>query len=145
YGTDAGTTTPLKHMAVIQNANLGFTRGLIWIEDVHYNADKVDPNNPALSQKQHTFVWDNVGFDGPFTYRDLSFDALDNTELRSDGSVNLGKKSDANQSASWDVLNMPANPIASAVRVLFNFYPQTLPTVLNISVNGHAHQTPWPY
>lgn len=145
YGTDAGTVAPLKHLATIPNAGLGFTRGLIWIEDVHYNADKADPNNPSASQKQHTFVWDNVGFDGPFTYHDLSYDALDNTQANSDGTVNLGKGSGPNQSASWNVLGMPANPSAAAVRVLFNFYHYTPPTVLNLTVNGHAHQVPWPY
>jgi hypothetical protein len=145
YGTDAGTTSPLKHLATITNANLGFTRGLIWIEDVHYNADKADIANPSLSERQHTWVWDNVGFDGPFTYRDLSFDALDNTTVNSDLTVNLGKLSLANQTATWNVLGMPANPTAEAVRVLFNFFPYTPPTVLTVTVNGHAHPTPWPY
>ena len=53
----------------------------------------------------------------------------------------------ANQTASWNVLNMPANPQASAVRVLFNFSEEVnpVPTVLNVVVNGHAHPTPWPY
>jgi hypothetical protein len=145
YGTDAGTTSPLKHLATIPSANLGFTRGLIWIEDVHYNADKADPNNPAYSQRQHTFAWDNVAFDGPFTYRDLSYDALDNISLNSDGSQNLAKASDANQAATWNVLGMPSGPTADAVRVLFNFYGFTEPNVLNVTVNGHAHPTPWPY
>ena len=30
------------------------------------------------SQREHTYTWDNVAFDGPFTYRDFSYDALDN-------------------------------------------------------------------
>jgi hypothetical protein len=145
YGTDAGTTSPLKHLSSITNAGLGFTRGLVWIEDVHYNADKADPTNPAASQRQHTFAWDNVAFDGPFTYKDLSFDALDNTSQNSDGTVNLGKLSGPNQSASWNVLGMPANPTAAAVRVLFNFFHYDPPSVLNVTVNGHAHPTPWPY
>jgi hypothetical protein len=58
----------------------------------------------------------------------------------------LAKFSAANQTASWNVLNMPANPQASAVRVLFNFYYEgTIPTALNVTVNGHAHSVPWPY
>jgi hypothetical protein len=42
---------------------------------------------------------------------------------------------------------MPTNPQASAVRVLFNFRNvfSPIPTVLNVTVNGHAHPTPWPY
>ncbi len=36
YATDAGTTGPLHHIGMVQNANLTLTRGLIWIDDVHY-------------------------------------------------------------------------------------------------------------
>ncbi len=142
YATDAGTTAPLKHIAVIAHANLTLSRGLIWLEDVHYNADK----GGAPSQRMHTFVWDNVAFDGPFTYRDLSFDALD-ASVPSSGNraVNLAKTSGAGQSASWSVLEMPANPTAEAVRVLFNAFHQDAPTVFNLTVNGHAHDVPWPY
>jgi hypothetical protein len=146
YATDAGVaSTPrtLKHIAVITNANLSLTRGLIWLEDVHYNADK----GGLPLQIQHTFVWDNVAFDGPFTYRDFSYDALDADQPNAaNGILNLGKASLPNQTASWNVLNMPANPQAAAVRVLFNFYEYTpVSTVLNVTVNGHAHPTPWPY
>jgi hypothetical protein len=147
YATDAGvapSTATLKHIAVVTNANLSFTRGLIWIEDVHYNADKGDPP----SQRQHTFVWDNVAFDGPFTYRDFSYDALDVDQANAaTETLDLGKFSLANQTASWNVLNMPANPKPAAVRVLFNFsnFSSPVPTVLNVIVNGHAHATPWPY
>jgi hypothetical protein len=144
YGTDAGKVKPLKHLATIAKANLGFTRGLIWINDVHYNADKAS-NDPSRSQRQHTFAWDNVAFDGPLTYHDLSYDAPDNTTPNSDGTVNLGRFSGPNQSATWDVLGMPSNPAAAGVRVLFNFYGYTEPTVLNVTVNGHEHPTPWPY
>ena len=42
--------------------------------------------------------------------------------IRFHGSSNLGKFSVANQTASWNVLNMPANPKAASVRVLFNFF-----------------------
>jgi hypothetical protein len=147
YATDAGVApspSTLRHIAVITNANLSFTRGLIWLEDVHYNADKGDPAFP--SQRQHTFVWDNVAFDGPFTYRDFSYDALDANQPYDANTLNLAKFSAANQTASWNVLNMPANPQASVVRVLFSFYYEgTIPTALNVTVNGHAHSVPWPY
>jgi hypothetical protein len=154
YATDAGvaaTPATLKHIAVITNANLTLTRGLIWLEDVHYNGDKIlDPTR--ASQRVHTFAWDNVAFDGPFTYRDFAYDALDDgTPYTADGfvagSVNLGKVSAANQTASWNVLNIPANPQASAVKVLFNFNDAAgvNSTVLNVIVNGHAHSVPWPY
>jgi hypothetical protein len=148
YATDAGvaaTPAKLKHIAVITNANLTLTRGLIWLEDVHYNADKGDPARP--SQREHTFAWDNVAFDGPFTYRDFSYDALDNTVPGPNGSVNLGKLSAANQTTSWNVANMPANPQGTAARVLFNFTGEAHPnpTTLNVIVNGHAHTVQWPY
>jgi hypothetical protein len=145
YATDAGVVpspATLKRIAVVTNANLSFTRGLIWLEDVHYNADKGE----LPSQKQHTFVWDNVAFDGPFTYRDFSYDALDADPSNvASNLVNLGKLSNPNQTASWNVLNMPANPKAAAVRVLFNFFHYSPAKVLNVTVNGHAHPTPWPY
>ena len=141
YATDAGTTAPLKHIAVITKANLSLTRGLIWLEDVHYNADKGD----LPSQREHTFAWDNVAFDGPFTYRDLSYDAPDALVPSTNGSVNLGKFSGPNQASSWTVPNLPANPQAEAVRVLFNFFHYDPPTVLSVTVNGHAHPTAWPY
>jgi hypothetical protein len=79
YATDAGVApspATLRKIAVITNANLSFSRGLVWLQDVHYNADKTD----GPSQREHTFVWDNVAFDGPFTYRDFSYDALDVNE-----------------------------------------------------------------
>jgi hypothetical protein len=88
-----------------------------------------------------------VAFDGPFTYRDFSYDAVDvNQPNATTKTWNLGKLSLPSQTASWNVLNMPANPQAAAVRVLFNFYQYSpVSKVLNVTVNGHAHPTPWPY
>ena len=40
---------------------------------------------------------------------------------------------------------MPANPKAASVRVLFNFFQYNAAKTLNVTVNGHAHPTPWPY
>jgi hypothetical protein len=140
YATDAGVVaspTTLRKIAVITNANLTFTRGLVWLEDVHYNADK------------GTFVWDNLAFDGPFTDRDFAYDALDVLQVLPNAPwlVNLGKVSNANQTASWNVLGIPSNPQATAVRVLFNFINPTgtNATAINVIVNGHTHSVPWPY
>jgi hypothetical protein len=119
---------------------------LIWLQDVHYNADKAEAGPSVPSQREHTFVWDNVAFDGPFTYRDFSYDALDaNQPNAASKTVNLGKASSPNQTASWNVLNMPANPKAASVRVLFNFYQDTPSRTVNVIVNGKARPTPWPY
>jgi hypothetical protein len=147
YATDAGvpaSPATLRKIASITNANLSLTRGLIWIEDAHYNADK----GASPSQSAHTFVWDNVAFDGPFTYRDFSYDALDGSQVdAATNTVDLGQFSLGNQASSWNVLNVPANPQASAVRVLFDFANSfaPIPTMLHVTVNGHARPTPWPY
>ena len=87
YATDAGKTTPLIHIAKITDANLSFTQGLIWLEDVHYNADK---SLRLPLQHDHTFTWDNVAFDGPSVARDLSYDVLDSLTPCHDGTVCLG-------------------------------------------------------
>jgi hypothetical protein len=154
YATDAGVTpssTTLRKIASLTNANLTFTRGLIWIEDAHYNADKETlmlGTAPSTSQSTHTFVWDNVAFDGPFPGRDFTFDALDaNQPGPAYNAWNLGKFSAANATASWNVLNVPANPQAAAAHVLFQFTNEQQPnaTVINVIVNGNAHSVPWPY
>jgi len=77
FGTDAGKTAPLRKIAIIGNMKLTLTRGLIWLEDAHYNANKEGFGTP---QGIHTFAWDNVGFDGPVLPRDLAFDVLDRLE-----------------------------------------------------------------
>jgi hypothetical protein len=98
--------------------NLSVTRGLVWLEDKHYNATKGNCQSTGKpSQTQHTFTWDNLAFDGPFTYRDFSYDALDALVPHSDGSVDLAKDAAPNQTTSWNVFNMPSNPQAAAARV----------------------------
>jgi hypothetical protein len=153
YATDAGvaaTPTTLKHIATVTKANLTFTKGLVWLEDVHYNADKETSmlGMPASSsQRQHTFSWDNLAFDGPFTDRDFAYDAPDNNVPGINGAVNLGKFSEANQTSSWSVPNLPANPQAAAARVLFDFNEENNPnpTTLTVIVNGNVHTVGWPY
>ena len=151
WASDAGSTA-LRKIATITNPNLSFSRGLVWIEDVHYNASKgaCPPQTGAnpVCQSQHTFTWDNVAFDGPFTYRDFSYDALDNsTTPDSSGAMDLEKSANPNQMTTWNVLNMPANPQAAAVRVLFNWrtYFSKVPSNILVNVNGHAHTVPYPY
>lgn len=153
YATDAGvapTPTSLRKIAVITNANLSFTRGLVWLEDAHYNADKENLALGTPSQRNHTFFWDNLAFDGPFPGRDFAYDALDAlqpTPGYTSTMINLGKEANAGLTTSWNVLGLPANRQATAVKVLFNFTNEFSPTsnTLNVIVNGHAHPTPWPY
>ena len=154
WASDAGSTV-LRKIATITNPNLSLSRGLVWLEDAHYNAAKgacggpegsVPANGPC--QDIHTFTWDNLAFDGPFTYRDFSYDALDNsTTSDSSGLMDIAKTATPNQTTTWNVLNMPANPQATTVRVLFNWktYFGHVPSNLIVKVNGHVHTIPYPY
>lgn len=157
WASDAGSST-LRHIANILNPALTLTRGLVWIEDVHYNASKglchqhSPESSPELPECQidHAFGWDNVAFDGPFVYRDFSYDALDNTTPGPDwpdgsASTLLGKEALINTSTSWDVLGIPANPNPTLVRLMFNFATTLIPTQINVTVNGHSHTQSWPY
>jgi len=144
YGSDAGTTEPLKKLAVITNMQLTLTRGLIWIEDVHYNGDKDGPD-----QGTHTFTWDNVGFDGPVLPRDLTFDVLDNDAPIAGypGLFNLG----------WGVFPDAATPLTLSVPDVYNVarakgallvfnYTSYNPVTVSYRLNDGAWQdAPWPF
>ena len=51
-------TRPLRLIAYVAEREFDVHRGLIWLEDAHYNGSKM----PGTNQQVHTFVWDNVGF-----------------------------------------------------------------------------------
>ena len=114
------------------NLNMPMTRGVIWMEDVHYNANKFN------NQGTHTFAWDNVGFDGPTPYRDLTFDVQD-----------TARPTSATPSAP--------TPVASPRPVCTGCKPRPRPTSPSTgslspracracSVNGGPwHDTPWPF
>jgi hypothetical protein len=138
YATDAGTTAPLKHIAVVNNANLSFTRGLVWLLDAHYNAEK------GGGLTQHTFAWDNLGFDGPVLARDLAFDAPDALQPTSDG-LNLGWASPQNVGSSFSIPNVGGIGNASAGLLTFEFYNYDAPKTLTYVVNGHAQTINWPF
>jgi hypothetical protein len=143
WGTDAGNTTgPMTELAVISNMTLTLTRGLIWIEDNHYNGNKDGPD-----QGTHTFTWDNVGFDGPTLPRDLAFDVLDRQastpgypDLR-----NLGWMISSDSSGPLSVTVPGVYNIADAKGALltlnfFTYKPVTLSYRVN---NGPWHDQPW--
>ena len=144
FGTDAGTRTPLKRIAEISNMHLTLTRGLIWLEDVHYNGDKDGPD-----QGTHTFTWDNLGFDGPVLPRDLAFDVLDALSPITGypGLLNLG----------WNVPVGNATPLAlhvghvtgidRAAGALLTFnYSSYNPVTVSYRVNDGAwHKQAWPF
>lgn len=148
YATDAGvvaTPSTLRHIGVVTGMNLSATKGLVWLEDAHYNADKGDPTMPT--QRQHTYAWANLAFDGPFTQRDFTYDAPDDGTVVSNGAKNLGKFSNSNATSSWSIAGLPANRLAGAAVVLYSFTNtgSAVPTTLNVTVNGHAHSIAWPY
>ncbi|MDQ6616239.1 MAG: hypothetical protein M3083_16245 [Actinomycetota bacterium] len=141
YGTDAGTTSPMVELAVISNMTLSLTRGLIWMEDVHYNGDKDGPD-----QGTHTFTWDNVGFDGPTLARDLTFDVADRMAPVG-GLVNLGWPVTPTDPAPLSLILPGVSNIANAAAALvtFNYYTYN-PVTVSIRLNNAAwHEQPWPF
>jgi hypothetical protein len=151
YGTDPYTgtlnlaTNPLRHLATIPNVNLGFTRGLVWVEDVHYNGNKFN------TQGVHTFAWDNVGFDGPVLPKDLAFDVPDNPNGAADTGQNgapgadLGYHIAPNSSLTLTDPGITGIGNASKGLLTFNFYDTADPFTINYAINGHAHSLAWPY
>jgi hypothetical protein len=131
-------------MAEATNIAVPLTRGLIWIEDVHYNGDKFN------TQQSHTFIWDNVGFDGPVLPRDLTFDVLENKTMDFDVRYPLGPAMQlgwvAPASGPPLSLNVPGvNHLAQAQAALLtlNWFP-TANDEISYQVNGHGwHTQPW--
>jgi hypothetical protein len=147
YASDAGTQTPLRLINTITNTNLSFSRGLIWIQDAHYNAEKAFIQDPSVpNQLNHTYAWDNVAFDGPATYRDLSFDVLDGTTSAGAGVYRIGWDTTPSNPANLTTLPMTAANIASASSALmvFDFGKDTLPSTFNYTINGNPNSVPYP-
>jgi hypothetical protein len=147
YATNAGETS-LHHIADVTGTNLTFTQGVIWIDDVHYNADKGDPNRP--SQRNHTFAWDNIAFDGPLLARHLSFDVLDSMVPLNEGTGGTLLGWDANPMSVQTLTTLPMTAAnissASGALLLFNFWTEAQPPfTFEYSINGHAHTQAWPY
>jgi len=146
YGTDAGTSAPLKKIATIGNVTLPLTRGLIWIEDVHYNGDK-----EGIDQGTHTFSWDNVGFDGPILPRDLAFDVLDRQQPMDPtgiyaGLINLGWPLAPNTALALTVPGVYRIDHASGALLTLNLVSDN-PVALSYRLNGgvwHTYAYPFP-
>jgi hypothetical protein len=139
--TDSPATAPLKQIADLKNANITMTKGLTWMLDAHYNGNKFD------TQGTHTFAWDNFGFDGPGTYRDLAFDAVDSDPTH--GTLGYG----ANNKGI--ALNVPIKGVyrlqtPTSALVTFNFFPwdTTVPSFRIKNADGTInqwHDTAWPF
>lgn len=125
WGSDPGGT--LKMLA-FSNSTLPMTRGVIWINDVHYNANKFG------TQGNHEFVWDNVGFDGPAPYRDLTYDVKDKSP------TSLGYDTPATFTVNGVAPTL--TPTGAFVNLNWFALNKNLPQV---SVNGGAYSTmTWP-
>jgi len=136
WGTDPGATN--LHELAFGNFNVPLSRGLVWIADVHYNADKFN------NQANHTFVWRNVGFDGPVLARDLGFDVLDASHSGTSGG-NLGYLVPTGGQLTVQIPNVNGVQNASAALFEFTWWPHDRDSI-TYSVNGHAaHTQPWPY
>lgn len=147
YATDAGTTGPLKLIADA-NLTMPLTRGLVWMEDVHYNANKFN------TQQSNTFSWDNFGFDGPVLPRDLGFDVPDNTTpdqsaLNGNPTVDIGYRVPSGSGQSLTVTIPNVHNVANAAAALLEFTPSggvygpdTFTYAIN---NGPSHDYTWPY
>lgn len=138
WATDPGQTD-IRLLASADVA-MPLTRGVVWIEDLHYNGCKDN------SQCDHTFVWDNVGFDGPTPYRDLTFDVQDSLAPTDDDDiVSLGYAIGPDADASLTAPGVYWLQDPTHAYVGFNLWPdgREMPEV---RVNGGPwHQTEWPY
>jgi hypothetical protein len=144
WGTDAGGTV-LKQLAVADNLGLTFTKGLVWLNDVHYNARKAVEPCGCGTQWNHTFTWDNLGFDGPKTYRDLGFDVPDANVPGAPATAG-----DPTRRVGFQIGRGPTTLTVPGVRrdqtptgalVVLNTYSFGV-TVPSVSVNGNAFVVP---
>ncbi len=143
WAGDPGATT-LKLIAS-GNVPMPLTKGLIWLEDIHYNACKFGVNEGTLEQCDHDFAWDNVGFDGPATYRDLAFDVTDANINKDVNTVQLGYEVGTSPLNTFQVNGVYRLKTPDSGLVTFSWLP-TKTTVPSFSLNGGAwHDTAWPY
>jgi hypothetical protein len=147
YASDAGRPDTLRLIADASFA-VPLTRGLIWLEDIHYNANKYN------TQQSHTFSWANIGFDGPVLPRDLGFDAPDSTVAGPPAenglpTVSLGYNIPGSDQGGQPLhLTVPkVTGIANASGALLTLtYTAQNPQTLIYSINGHtAHRFAWPF
>jgi hypothetical protein len=137
WATDAGQSN--LHAIASATVSLAFTRGLVWMQDSHYNANK-DSN-----QGTHTFAWANFGFDGPVLSRDLGFDVKDFENSGGASDERLGYLIYNSGSIKVNNVTSPALTAANAALLEFTYTPHNVEAI-NYAVNGHAaHTAAWPY
>lgn len=147
YGTDAGGTT-LKHVAGadIPNGGLGFSQGLVWINDVHYNARKAVEPDATGYQYDHSFAWDNLGFDGPKTYRDLGYDVplandTSNPGTNQNGDLEYGSEGyivTTSGTVLPSITGVNKGHATSAKIVMNATTASSVPVTVAVTINGHT-------
>jgi hypothetical protein len=129
-------------MRLVASATLDMplTKGLIWLVDAHYNANKFD------TQGDHTFAWDNVAFDGPKTYRDLGFDVPDaHTPARVPNVSQLGYNVEQ-KPVAFTIPGVYRKQPPTGALMVFNYFVCVNNIVPSFRVNGGPwHDTPSPY
>ena len=142
YGSDAGSTE-LKLLAS-EDVQLSFSKGLVWLDDVHYNACKAIEPCACGTQFDHSFAWDNLAFDGPKTYRDLGFDVPyahepGSTSINGDPETNHGYDVGGSQGArTLKVSGVAWQQQPTKAKVVLNAYTTDPEMTLQVSLNGHA-------
>jgi hypothetical protein len=134
WGTDPGTRDNL-HQIASADVQMPLTRGLVWMADGHYNAGKESP-----SQRDHAFVWDNFGFDGPILPRDLGVEYPDATGDNGTTGGNLGYHLPGTGPRTFDLTGVHGVEKASGALIEFTSTPWQQGS-FTYSFNGHASQT----
>ena len=136
FATDPGSPDLVQLASA--DVKMPLTRGLVWMEDAHYNASKFD------DQANHTFAWANFGFDGPLLPRDLGFDLLDANDGGTSGG-NIGYLAAAGGAYSFQLNNVHDVENATGALLEFTWWAHTRASV-TVRVNGNPpHTVQWPY
>jgi hypothetical protein len=145
YATDPGSSN-LVHLAGANiSLNASFKQGLIWPTDVHYNAHKAVEPCACGIQYDHSFAWDNVGFDGPKTYRDVGFDVPfpggPHEPASFDPVDEIPTGYDVNGSKTLTVLGVSFPQSPTSIKVVLNTWYYNNDTPLTVKLNGCAGVT----
>lgn len=141
--SDGGGT--VMHVVADENLpTLGFSQGLVWLNDMHYNARKAVEPGETGTQFDHSFAWDNLGFDGPKTYRDLGFDVpyanvVGGTSAEGDTMVSEGYHVPYGPT-TLTVTGVRWDQTPTKAKVVFNRSANgDDPASVDVSINGHPY------
>jgi hypothetical protein len=156
WASDPGGAN-FKKIAHATNLGLTFTKGLVWMTDTHYNARKAIEIAcgggfcAQGTQYDHTFLWDNLGFDGPKTYRDLGFDVpysnIPGAGPENDPALQTGYRMGTGGSQDFLVKNVAWTPWSTGgqnptkAKVVLTTDTDFDTDTLSVSLNGHTAVT----